>query len=270
MNVRYFVFWSVIILIGAAFLCPAVPAEEPVKVLMLSSSAGFEHSVIKRDKGALGHSEKVMLDIAPANGLLVIPTKDGGLIHPKMLAQFDVVMFYTTGDLTKAGKDGSIPMAPESRKALLDWIKAGGGFFGSHTAADTLNHNCWVEDGQQPYIDMIGGEFAWHKSQQVGKLTVKEHAITSHLGTKWDIADEWYYFKNVNPRFKPLLIIDTKSMKEKEYTSQEPYAVSWIKRYGNGRVFSCALGHREDVWTNEKFQQMIVKGIKWAAKKLDD
>src|SRR6516162_3704631 len=43
-----------------------------------------------------------------------------------------------------------------------------------------------------------------------------------------------------------------------------PYPNTWARMEGNGRVWYTALGHREDVWTNPVFQQILVGGIKWA------
>jgi hypothetical protein len=42
------------------------------------------------------------------------------------------------------------------------------------------------------------------------------------------------------------------------------YALTWTKDYGKGRVFYTALGHREDVWEDPRFQTMMVEGILWA------
>lgn len=33
---------------------------------------------------------------------------------------------------------------------------------------------------------------------------------------------------------------------------------------GNGRVFYTALGHREDVWNDTRFQQHLLGAIRWA------
>ena len=46
------------------------------------------------------------------------------------LKNFDVVVFYTTEDLTKPGKVDTPPMGPNGMQDLLDWVKAGGGFMG--------------------------------------------------------------------------------------------------------------------------------------------
>ncbi len=238
-------------------------SEEPVKVLYLTKSSGFEHSVVKREKGQLGWSEKIMVDLGAKNNMLVVPTKDAGLINADVLKQFDVVQFYTTGDLTKPSpKDVGAPMSEEGREALIEWVKNGGGFAGMHTCADTFH-------GYEPYLKMVGGEFATHGKQEKATLTVvKNHPIVDHIGRSWTFQDEWYIFKNVTHTFTPLLRLETKQMEQEAYNTLEPYPMTWIEEMGEGRVFVTGIGHREDVWTNEAFQEMIVKGIKWAAKKL--
>ena len=42
-----------------------------------------------------------------------------------------------------------------------------------------------------------------------------------------------------------------------------PYPTTWARREGKGRVWFTAMGHREDVWTNPIFQEILVGGIKW-------
>jgi len=43
-----------------------------------------------------------------------------------------------------------------------------------------------------------------------------------------------------------------------------PYPSTWARMHGKGRVYYTALGHREDVWTNAIFQQIILGGMSWA------
>jgi hypothetical protein len=257
------------LLLAVALIAPAVQAQ-PLKVLALTKSSGFEHSVVRREKGELGFAEKILVDIGPKNGMMIVPTKDGGLIHPDVLKQFDVVFFYTTGELDQPGKKDTSPaMSTENRDELIKWVKNGGGFVGSHTCTDTFHQ--WNVDGVKPYIEMVGGEFATHGKQEKGYLKVMDHPITSHLSKEvlWAFPDEWYIFKNVNNTFKPLLILQTQKMEQETYTQIDPYSVCGVKNFGQGRVFTCALGHREDVWTNPDFQKLLIKGIQWSAKKLD-
>ena len=38
----------------------------------------------------------------------------------------------------------------------------------------------------------------------------------------------------------------------------------WVKRFGNGRVFSSALGHTDASWDDPNVQRIVLEGIKWA------
>jgi type 1 glutamine amidotransferase len=40
--------------------------------------------------------------------------------------------------------------------------------------------------------------------------------------------------------------------------------MTWARKQGEGRVFYTSMGHREDVWTNPLFQQVILGGMAWA------
>jgi hypothetical protein len=48
-----------------------------------------------------------------------------------------------------------------------------------------------------------------------------------------------------------------------------PYPATWARLHGKGRVFYTSMGHREDVWTNSIFQQIILGGIAWALRNVD-
>jgi type 1 glutamine amidotransferase len=47
------------------------------------------------------------------------------------------------------------------------------------------------------------------------------------------------------------------------YTRHEP--VSWVKNYGDGRVFYTNLGHNPETWDRVDFQSHLFEGIKWAS-----
>ena len=52
----------------------------------------------------------------------------------------------------------------------------------------------------------------------------------------------------------------TEGMQGRDY--QRPnYPMTWVKTYGEGRVFYTSMGHREDVWTNPKYQGLLIGGL---------
>ena len=44
----------------------------------------------------------------------------------------------------------------------------------------------------------------------------------------------------------------------------DDYAVSWVRTYGQGRVFYCSLGHREEVLWNPLILRHYLAGIQFA------
>jgi type 1 glutamine amidotransferase len=68
--------------------------------------------------------------------------------------------------------------------------------------------------------------------------------VTAGWGKSVAINEEFYLFKNYDPKQVHLLL----AMPAEPYTKGVGvYPVSWIKKYGNGRVFYTSLGHRDDV-----------------------
>src|SRR5262249_7371147 len=47
------------------------------------------------------------------------------------------------------------------------------------------------------------------------------------------------------------------------HRNDEDFAVSWIREYGKGRVFYTSLGHRPEVWKDERFQKHVLGGLRY-------
>jgi len=253
-------------------------SDAPVKkVLFFTKSAGWEHSVIKRENGKPSFAETILAEQGPKHHIEFTFSKDGSLFTPEYLAGFDAIMFYTTGDLTVAGNDKTPPMTPEGKQALLDAIKHGKGFVGIHSASDTFHTNepggtnpdpapryQTFGDKADPYIKMLGGEFIKHGAQQPSKLIVtdpKFPGAAGLVGSDW--TEEWYSLKEFQPNLHVIAVNDTHGMKGPEY-DRAPYPETWAQAYGDGRVFYTSLGHREDIWLNPKFQDLLFGGIAYA------
>ncbi len=143
-------------------------AASKKRVLYFTRSAGFEHSVVKRNGAALSHSEKELIEMGKRRGFEVECTKDGRVFDSD-LGRFDAIAFYATGDLTQPAKDDSPPMTAAGKRKLLDAIAAGKGFVGLHSATDTFHSKGPRNENQaevDPYIAMLGGEFVAHGQQQ--------------------------------------------------------------------------------------------------------
>ncbi len=244
------------------------------KVLYFTRSADFEHSVVRRQGEPLSHSEKLLIEMGRRDGFEVDCTKDGRVFDGD-LGQYEVIAFYTTGDLTAAAKDGSPPMTAAGKRKLLEAVAGGKGFVGFHSATDTFhspgprNENQTVVD---PYIAMLGGEFIVHGPQQEASLllTSPKFPGAGSLGVGEGLAftDEWYTFKNFSQDLHVIFVQETRMMKGDAYRRPD-YPATWARRHGKGRVFYTSLGHREDIWTNPFFQTIALGGLAWASGAVD-
>lgn len=257
-----------------------VAEAAPIRALYFSKSSGFEHSVVKRVDGAPSYSETIFSKIGPASDIEFTFSKDGSKFAKDYLAGFDVIIFYTTGDLLAVGTDGQPAMTAEGKQALLDAISGGKGFVGIHSGSDTFHTDEHgggnnpiraprfqnYGEAADPYIKMLGGEFIRHGPQQVASAKVVDAAFPGFesLSSEVKVQEEWYSLKEFASNNHVLLVMDTKDMKGSDY-DRPPYPLAWARTHGKGRVAFNAMGHREDVWDSPAFQSMIVGAIKWTA-----
>lgn len=246
---------------GAVGRALGAPGGSPKKILFFTKSAGFQHSMITRKDGKLGHAERILTELGKQHGFEVVASKDGRLFDPDKIGEWDGFVFVTTGDLTQEGTDKSPPMSKDGKKALLDAIHAGKGFIGSHCATDTFHSHGNEID---PYIQMIGGEFITHGAQQVAKLDVFDSSFpgAGEFGSSFKINDEWYALKNLADNLHVIIGYDTKSMHGKMY-ERPNFPETWARVHGKGRVFYTSMGHREDVWDNPLFQGLLLGALNW-------
>ena len=245
------------------------------KVLFFSKSSGFEHSVIQRHNGEPSFAEKLLQQWGPEENVEFTFSKDGSLFNPEYLAQFDAYWFHTTGILTETGTDKNPPMSPEGKQAFLDAIHKGKGFIGTHCAADTFHSPNYNNEAtryqddppaqRDPYITMLGGEFIIHGAQQKSRMIPGDRRFPGleNFPEDFNPLEEWYSLKNFAPDLDVILVQDTQGMKGPMY-QRPPYPATWARRHGKGRVFYTNMGHREDVWTNPVFKQVVFGGLHWA------
>ena len=256
--------------VGLTISLQATPSH---RLLFFTKSSGFEHDVISWKKGQPSFAEKIFTDLGTKHSWEFVFSKDGSKFSPEYLASFDTVIFYTTGDLTTSGTDGQPAMTPAGKQALFDYIKSGKGFIGLHSASDTfhtpnesqkaLNHG----KDSDAYICTLGGEFITHGAQQIATNKVIDKTFPGFEETSDSFAfnEEWYSLKNFNPDIHVLTVIDSPAMTGAPY-ERPPFPTTWARAEGKGRVYYTAMGHRDDVWTNPTFQNILIGAIRWTTR----
>jgi type 1 glutamine amidotransferase len=253
-------------MIAAALVCAfaavvGTSAEDPApvkkRVLVYTVSAGYEHEVAHRETAnELSLVERALVDLGRKRGSFeAVPSRDASDFTREKLASFDLVFFYTTGEL---------PISEEGRAALFDFVQQGKAFAGAHCATDTFYK-------VPQYGEMIGAYFdghPWHESVRV-KVEDAAHPATAHLDNVFDITDEIYQFKTPYDRTKlhVLLSLDADKLdlaRDGVHRMDRDFAIAWCREYGKGRVFYTALGHRPEVWADERFLKHVEGGFAWA------
>ncbi|MGD0697294.1 MAG: ThuA domain-containing protein [Terriglobia bacterium] len=247
--------WVVFFMMGAAAwgltsgsksAFPKAPKKG--RLLYLTLSVGFHHDVVP-------FSTEIVKQIGEKSGAFeTTVTPDVSPFTAENLKQYDAVMFYTTGEL---------PMTDAQKKALVDFVRAGHGFIGVHSATDTFYE--W-----QDYGEMIGGYFnghPWHQQVTIDVADPKS-SLVSFLAPSFQVNDEIYQIDDFDPRTSHVLLrLDPSSVDLKKQGARPKWygwPVAWTRTDGKGRVFYCSLGHEHDVWADPRFQQLMLNGIQWA------
>jgi hypothetical protein len=236
----------------------AAAEDKKPKLLYFTRSDGYVHSVVDRRGRKLAYSEKLLTGLGRKHGFDVVCSQDPKVFEGD-LGPYDAIAFYTTGK----------PISAEGKAKLLEAIRGGKGFVGIHSAADTFG----IKDSDtaiDPYTAMLGAEFLVHASQQKARMKVVSPKFPGIQGLDggFEMFEEWYALRKFAPDLHVILVQETAGMHDAPY-QRPPYPATWARMHGKGRVFYTSMGHREDVWTNPKFQQVLLGGIAWSLGKAE-
>lgn len=155
------------------------------------------------------------------------------------LQRYDGLILYANHD----------SISPAQEKALLDYVASGKGFIPLHSASYCFRNSPEV-------VALIGGQFKSHSGGTFSAEIVKpDHpamAGVTPFETEWD---ETYVHDHIADDIEVL-------MERVDSAGREPY--TWVKEYGEGRVFYTAFGHDERTFRNPGFLQLVKSGIRWA------
>ena len=200
----------------------------PRRILYVTATYGFRHT------DSIDASVEVMQQLARESGVLeIVHTEDVSVLTADYLGAFDAVYFFTSGEL---------PLSDQQKTDLLEFVRQGKGFGGSHSATDCLY--TWPE-----YGDMIGGYFDGHPWAQEAVVDVEDpqNPMVMHLAPSFRFTEEFYQFRAFSrDQVRVLLTLDTRSVNMSAAginRTDGDFALAWIRNYGKGRVFYSAFGH---------------------------
>ncbi|MDP7654804.1 MAG: ThuA domain-containing protein [Roseibacillus sp.] len=254
-------------------IAPSLPEKafaEPRKkrkLLVFSRTNGFRHGSIPTGLTAV----KMMGEKTGAYEAIL--SDDLGNFESDRINEFDAILFLnTTGDpfREKAVID---PQARSERlqKNLQDFVKSGKGFAGFHSATDTLKPR---GDHTPEYSKMINGAFDGHPWGGGSNVTIavekgqEKHPIVAHLkGGSMSFKEEIYQLRDPydSSKVQMLLRLDLeKSDKKGLKRADRDYGVGWVRKWGEGRVFYCSLGHNDAMYWHPDVLKIYLGGLQYA------
>jgi len=233
---------------------PTAKPAKPRKLLVFYRCEGFAHS-------AIPYCNRTLKILGEKTGAFTTEFSDDMKAFTiENLRRFDAVVLNNT---TRLKFDD-----PSHRIGLIDFVEKGGGLVGIHAATD--NFYDWPEACQ-----MIGGVFDGHPWGANGtwafKLDEPAHPLNRAFeGKGFLMKDEIYQISGPYSRdnLRVLVSLDMTNSRNLEVQgikrNDSDFAVSWIRKYGKGRVFYCSLGHNHDLFWNKAVLRHYLDGVQYA------
>jgi uncharacterized protein len=197
-------------------------------VLVVSETAGFHHASI------------------PAQQRFLLALRGLRVVVVDRVASLTEARLRTARAVVFASTSGEPALSATGRRALLRFVRDGGGFVGTHSASDTFAR--WPG-----YVRMLGGvRFTGHGPIQRRRVVVARDAVTRGLPRTFAHTDEYYRF-SARPRGRVVVALDARG--------RPPLA--WRRNEGRGRVFYSVLGHTIASWSDPLQRRLVSQGLRW-------
>lgn len=219
-------------------------AKNTKHLLVFSYTQKYRHKSIEVGKVALSKW-------AENKGYKMDFSENPADFNTDYLKKYDALIF-----LSPTGTD---VFSDEQKSAFKKFINNGGGFVGIHAATDFCFEWEW-------YGKLVGAFFTNHPKIQEAKIKVidNKHLSTNFLKKEFTYTDEWYNFKDVNPKLKVLLALDENSYTGGTMKGNHP--IAWYHKFDGGKAFYTGLGHREECYSDPLFMKHLEGGIEYVLK----
>jgi cytochrome c len=230
--------------IGATFAASSEAPRAP-RILVFTKTTAFRHA-------SIAVALRAVRELGKRNGIVVDATEDGGAFSPSNLARYQAVVFLlTSGDV----------LTDSQEAAFERFIRAGGGFAGVHSSADT-------EYGWDWYGRLLGTRFKSHPQIQGASIRVqrRNHPSSVGLPRRWARVDEWYNFTR-NPRgaAEVLATVDETSYSPGDGAMGADHPIAWFREFQGGRAWFTGGGHTDNSYSEPHFRRHLIGGIRYAA-----
>jgi hypothetical protein len=238
-----------------------VPPKAPRKLLVidLSPAGGYYHDTVAHANFAI----QKMADYTHAFEPIFSNDLDN-LKYPNIL-KYDAVFLNSVV--------GEVFADPAVLDGLTRFVRQGGGVAGIHGTT-------YASSDLPEFGEMMGAQTGPHhvetatlKVDDPDSPLTKQFAsspLTEKFGGKsFTYTDEFYHFLPTGPysrdKLHVLISIDeSKSdLAQWHVRPDKDYGLVWVRSYGQGRVFNCALGHTPTFFETPALAEMIFNGIQF-------
>ncbi|MEO1835212.1 MAG: PVC-type heme-binding CxxCH protein [Akkermansiaceae bacterium] len=221
----------VISLISSGAEGPGIPGAEGrrLEVLFLGSINKHNHDPIARFR--------VIRKALGPKGINFTYSETLDALTPQNLARYEVLLIFANHET----------IAVDQQKALLEFSRKGGGCVLLHCAA-----GCFRKSNFDQYVTLLGAQFKSHKKGVFrAKIIQPDHPIMKGW-EGFECWDESYVHQRHGAGREVLQMRD-----------DEPW--TWVRGYGEGRVFYTASGHDHRCWGLPQYQDLIHRAVRWTA-----
>ncbi len=149
------------------------------------------------------------------------------------------------------------------REAYLDFVRGGKGHVTVHAGGSSF-YEGWPEYRKVSLVFWNLGTTGHGRPHEFNvRMDQPDHAVTTGLKA-FAIRDELWNKPGVVDGATVLVSAYSGKADQGQGTGQwEPSAV--VAKYGQGRCFATLLGHDAQIMENEGFQNLLIRGVEWAA-----
>jgi len=244
---------------------PAAPyatPKKPRKLLVVESLHGMSHDTIP-------HANVMLEEAGRMTGAWTTELSNdlNNLKYPK-IKDYDAIFLNSIV--------GEFAPDPEVREGLARFVKEGGGLGGVHGTP-------WASRNWDEFGEMFAAKNAPHRIEQ-GVMRVYDAAspiVKPFEGKPLAFREEYYRFQHAdytrlkweNVRVLLTVDLDDPKIEPRPWNGYKRpdnvYPVSWIRRYGNGRVFYSSLGHMPDTFMTPAIVGHFIAGVQFMLGDLD-
>jgi type 1 glutamine amidotransferase len=229
-----------------------VKPKKPRKLLVidLCPAGGYYHATI-------AHANLAIELMAKNTGAYqAVFSNDLNNLRYPAIKQFDGVFLNSVV--------GEVFPDPAVLGGLLRFVREGGGVAGIHGST-------YASMDLPEFTELMGAADGPHRVEPATlKIDDPDSPLTRHFNGKgFTRSDEFYHFLPTGPysrdKLHVLISIDAakSDLSNWKVRPDNDYGSVWIRSYGKGRVFNCAMGHTPTLFATPDMAQLILNSIQF-------